>query len=366
MSSIHETFAPDSDFTPVGRKKSNYKSRSSQPFKPAVKSIDSNLAPVAKSIDSETVFVVKSIDSEPAPVAKSIDSQPVLVAKSIDSDNTAGTAATASSSRGPRKPPSGLFVNLGKEWKEFVRKLIPNKSAKTSDETVMNEISKVKTNPQVTNFEFKKIVCMIFHQALKTDRNSLVDKIINCWTRSGYNIVELIDSTYDGCKPMTQACWSGSIYCIQRLIAADLSGSVLYTVHPTKNETILDTLLLGKNYAITKEPDTALFAADRFDKCEKFIKAAMARHEASQKESESSVSNSSISLEIKESIDRIIEEADGSNDSIVNQLVLKLVDLYLEDQEKSAEYFGAVKIIVGAEVFNQIDSRLKDEGIEFN
>jgi hypothetical protein len=342
MHSVRESFASaESGFVTVSRKNNNNKAKfQSKPM------ADNNLVEKPKLIveTPSKVDIVENLS---------------VAASDIKSDD----ASTSSRPRGPRKPPSGIFVNLGPAWKKFVRDLIPNKSSKTKDETVMAEISKVKSNPNVTNFEFKKIVCMIFHQALKTDRNTLVDKIINCWTRSGYNIIELIDSTYDGCKPMTQACWSGSIYCIQRLVAADMSGSVLYTVHPTKNETILDTLMLGKNFAIQKDPDTALFVVDRFEKCESFIKAAMARQESS-KAAACDVEVQSICPEIKESIDGIIGGTDGSSASTVDQLTLKLIDLYLEDQEKSAEYFKAVKSIVNDEIFNQIDSRLKNEGLE--
>lgn len=366
MSSIHESFAQaESGFISVGRKKPYNKSKfqpqtQTQPLKP--------MAEIkVKSIETPTKVNVNVIENLPAP---KVESEASVEAESSPSDTKSDDAgSTTSKPRGPRKPPTGIFVNLGAEWKKFVRDLIPNKSSRTSDDTVMNKISTVKSNPSVSNFEFKKIVCMIFHQALKTDRNTLVDKIISCWTRSGYNIIELIDSTYDGCKPMTQACWSGSIYCIQRLVAADTSNSVLYTVHPTKNETILDTLLLGKNYAIQKEPETALFAADRFDKCEKFIRTSMQRHEAASKAS-ASASNPSdaptISPELKESIDEIVGTEGVSDAEIVEQLTLKLVDLFLEDQSKSCEYFAAVKATIGSEIFVQIDSRLKDEGIEIN
>ncbi len=341
MSSFQGSFAPvESGFVTVGRKKSNnFKSKIQ--LKPMAETPIKPIKPI------ETTETTSSVTVELPSDAKSEDN------------------SSSSRPRGPRRPPSGIFVNLGPEWKKFVRDLIPNKSSRTSDETVMNEISKVKSNSSVSNFEFKKIVCMIFHQALKTDRNTLVDKIIGCWSRSGYNIVELIDSTYDGCKPMTQACWSGSIYCIQRLTASDPSGSVLHTVHPTKNETILDTLLLGKNYAIQKDPANALFAADRFDKCEKFIRTSMERLEAS-KASASQSESSVISPELKESIDGIVEAADGSSTALIDQLTLKLVDLFLEDQTKSTEYFKAVKATVASDVFDQVDSRLKDEGIELN
>jgi len=356
MSSFHETFAPTgSEFITVGRKKSSNKSQFQK------------LKASADTVEKPKVNIIQNLTSDTDSTSHG------SLASAAASDTKSDDGSTSSRPRGPRRPPSGIFVNLGKEWKDFVRKLIPNKSSKTRDDTVISEISKVKSNQMVSPFDFKKIVCMIFHQALKTDRNTLVDTIINCWTRprywsaGGYNIIELIDSTYDGCKPMTQACWSGSIYCIQRLIAADTSGSVLYTVHPTKNETILDTLMLGKNYAIQKEPDTAIFADDRFKKCENFIRVAMARHESSNAADAAAESLdvvSQICPEIKKSIDGIIEAAGGSSASIIDQFTLKLVDLYLEDQTKSVEYFKAIKLTVEIEILNQIDTRLKDEGIE--
>jgi len=344
MSSFQESFAStESEFVTVRHKKSSKKSKF-QPLKPLA---DNTV---------EKPFKINIVENLPS---ESHSSKDVPIASAAAFDTRSDNASTSTRPRGPRRPPSGIFVNLESKWKKFVRDLIPNKSSRTSDKTVMEQISKVKTNPDVSYFEFKKIVCMIFHQALKTDRNTLVDEIIKYWNKNKYPIVELIDSTCDDCKPMTQACWSGSIYCIQRLISVDLSGAVLYTIHAKKNETILKTLEQGKLNAM-KNPDSALFTKDRFEKCEKFIREAIERLESSKKSASRDGEEEQISSEIKESIDGIIE----SSESIVDQLVLKLVDLYLEDQAKSSEYFKAVKTIVEADVFNQIDSRLKNEGIE--
>lgn len=287
-----------------------------------------------------------------------------IIKPSIDIIKPTDTAESAerSGKTGPRKPPSGIFVNLGKDWKDFVRKLVPNEQRGNSivrDNSILDEIAKLKRNPSVSNFEFKKIVCLIFHQAIKTDRHSLIESIIKQWNAAKYNIIELIDSTYDSCKPMTQACWSGSLFCIRTIISADPSGQILSTVHPTKGETILETLMAGKSYALKKDPTSALFIAERFDKCERFIRDA--QRGLAEKESDSNAKS-----EIDQSVREEIEDTKLLSSDLVSDLSLKLVDLYLSDQTVANKYFNAARVLVDKEIFEQININLQNEGFEFS
>jgi len=284
-------------------------------------------------------------------------------------ETTTGSGGTKSNKhREPRKPPTGIYVNLGPDWKKVVRGLVPNTLAggkAVRDETILDEIGKIKENPKVSNFEFKKIVCMFLHQAIKTDRHTLIERIIKQWNTAGYNMIELIDSTYDGCRPMTQACWSGSMFSIRTIVSADPTGQILSTVHPTKGETILQTLAAGKTYALEKDPQSALFIVDKFDKCERYIRDAMSAVERRAATAATSDSES----ECKSSYDpKIIDEIELiklANGDIVTELSLKLIELFVSDNKiDMSNYFGAIKTIVDKEIVGQIETNLTNEGID--
>jgi hypothetical protein len=270
--------------------------------------------------------------------------------------------------REPRKSPTGIYVNLGPEWKKLVRSFLPNRLAgekAVRDDTILDEIGKIKRNTQVSNFEFKKIVCMFLHQAIKTDRNTLIERIIKQWESARYNIIELIDSIYDGCRPMTQACWSGSILSIRLIVSADTTGQILSSVHPTKGETILETLAGGRIYAIKNDPASEIFIADKFDKCERYIHDAIAsfKRQAAVTEAEKSLGESKQSYDPK-----IIEEIDlikSTSSDIVSELSFKLAELFINDNKVAmSEYFGAINTLVDKEIVKQIETSLANEGID--
>jgi hypothetical protein len=206
---------------------------------------------------------------------------------------------------------------------------------------------------------------MFLHQAIKTDRHTLIERIIKLWNVAGYNMIELIDSIYDGCRPMTQACWSGSIFSIRTIVSADPTGQILSTVHPTKGETILETLAEGKQFALKKDPQSAVFIVDKFDKCKDYIRDAIlavetrAASAAADSECKSS-HNPKIIEEIK-----LIKLDNDNNNNIVTELSLKLIDLLAGENGQSAmsEYLGAIKTIMDKEIVKQIETNLTNEGI---
>lgn len=265
----------------------------------------------------------------------------------------------------------GIRVVLNKEnikWREFVRKLIPNKfteaavntTAKNSkpttlsDDTIFKEILKIRN--QVENYIFKMIVCMTFHQAIKTNRYTLISKIITFWKKSNYNIMELINSIYDECNPMTQACWCGSLECIKTIVAADPTNNILQTVHPIKGETLLQTLNSGKMFAVNKDRSYMIYITDRYNRCEVFITNSLARLKADQENVSESIN---IEPEIRSEIDEILLQS-----SPLSSLIDKIIGLYLSDIESAKNYFKAVQHLAPADLVLQITQQLADEDIE--
>jgi hypothetical protein len=233
----------------------------------------------------------------------------------------------------------------------------------------MKEIGNIEQNPGVSDWEFKKIVCMIFHQAIKTDRNTLIERIIKQWKAARFNMIELLDSTFDDCKPMTLACWSGSISCIKTIVSADPTGQILSTVHPTKGETILQTLAGGKNYALVQDPASAVFTSSKFDECKRFIDDAMLAVKA-RAEAEAESKSASVAEKVSTVFDPVltaeIEEIKSSGGDLVFELSLKLADLFASDQTAMSNTFGCIKALVDKGIVDQIELSLKNEGIDLD
>lgn len=372
MSSFQQPFALNTnvdDWTPVS-KKSNKKPVQT-PLKPVKMPIEPVKMP-SKPIETTTAQVesVQIPSNEELGVSSN---QAVDATKVIAGADDASVTSNSSRPNKPREPrkATGIYVNLGPEWKKFVRGLLPNNlvgGKAVRDETILDEIGKIKSKPEISNLEFKKIVCMIFHQAIKTDRHTLIERIIRQWSVAKYNMIELIDSTYDGCKPMTQACWSGSMFCIRTIISADPTGQILYTVHPTKGETILQTLAAGKSYALGKDPQSALFIADKFDKCERFIRDAMAAVKAKADAAASETATESVKLGGGSTLNPAnvaqIESIKSAGGNTVTEFSLKLVELFMSDQAAMGEYFDAIKSLVDKEIVDQIVTNLANEGID--
>jgi hypothetical protein len=355
MSSFKQSFAPESSIN-------DWVTVSTKPVKKFYGSVSKAISEKPSASGSE----------KPSASGSEKPSGPINIKHSDDA-----SASSTSRPRGPRKPPSGIVVNLSKDQKDFVRKLVPNKltgaksgsgikSSVVNDETIMKEIGNIK---HVSDWEFKKIVCMIFHQAIKTDRNTLIERIIKQWKAARYHMIELLDSTFDGCKPMTLACWSGSISCIKTIVSADPSGQILSTVHPTKGETILQTLARGKNYALDQDPASAVFTSSKFDECERFIRKAMLAVKA-RAEAEAESNSASVAEKVSTVFDPVliaeIEEIKSSGGDLVFELSLKLADLFASDKTAMSNTFGCIKALVDKGIVDQIELSLKNEGIDLD
>ena len=369
MSSFQESFAKtlnssiDDEWTPAPVK--NFKPKKQQPLKAAVFSAKPNLALIdnSKPIINDCEKNCSATSSLEVQNSQSMCSLSGL--QSSDKSCLSGLQPSgpakqtfSEGTRKPRGPPKGINVILDKEWKDWVRALVPNKGANKPDRLVMDEISKLKSKPDVTLYKFKQIVCMIFHQALKSNRNTLIQQIIKRWKDSKFDIIELIDSTCDRCKPIFQACWSGSLDCIQLIVASDQTDQILESVHPSKpDETILMTLTMGMNKAITDNPSNVEIFNRRYTECIEYIQTAIRRMEANKVTDETDIAIN-IPFDIRDEIENL-----KLSEGVVEQLCIKIVDLFLSDQSLATNYFNAVKTLVQTDVFNQIDQRLKDEGI---
>jgi hypothetical protein len=261
--------------------------------------------------------------------------------------------------------PTGIVAILDSKTKTIIRELLPNTGKNIADSKIIDMITNMKSDQTLKLFDFKKGVVMIVHQATKKDRASLIFKIFNMWKRYKFPMIELIDSVYDNCKPITQAVWNGSIDCIRTIVSADpdLSNTVLQTIN-SKGETLEQTLTLGKSYALSKDPSNAIFIEERFKECEKFISSALLtqkRHNEESLDIEVIVDCSSKKLDISSEIMSEIIQIQTSE----TELMLKIASVYGDDIELSHKYFLATKQSVDEDMFKRIEDTLKDEGIVF-
>jgi hypothetical protein len=170
--------------------------------------------------------------------------------------STANPASTPSAQKQYRAP-SGIIAKLDAATKDFIREVLPNSGKNIADTRIMDMIATMRSDPRLKLIDFKRRIVMICHQAIKKDRGALVVKIFEMWQRSKFPLIELVDSTYDNCKPITQAAWCGSIECIRIIVSSDPTNTVLDTIN-SKGETLQHTLTLGKSYALGKDPYNAV------------------------------------------------------------------------------------------------------------
>ena len=245
--------------------------------------------------------------------------------------------------------PKGINAILDSETKQIIREVLPNNGKNIADTKIIELISTMKNNNTLKLIDFKKRVVMIFNQAIKKDRGPGVNKIIDRWTRSKYPLIELLDSNYDSCKPITQAAWNGSIDCFRVIVTNDTTNIVLQTIN-SKGETLDRTLVLGKSYALSKDPSNAVFIEDRFNSCLQYFQSALITQKRHCK-------TSSISLEI------MTEIAEISNSE--TDIMLKIISVYGDDIELAQKYYLATKECVSEEIFKSIEDNLADNGITF-
>jgi hypothetical protein len=280
--------------------------------------------------------------------------------ESSSSDRSSDTNHSVRSQR----IPAGIVAILDTKAKAVIRELLPNTGKNIADSKIIEMMASMKNDRTLKLFDYKKRVVMILHQAIKKDRAPLISKIFDMWKRSKFPMIELIDSLYDNCKPITQAVWNGSIDCIRSIVSADieLSNTVLQTIN-SKGETLEQTLALGKSYALSKDPSSAIFIDERFKECKKYITSALAtqkRHDEETLDIEVIVDcNSKLDIS-NEIITEIMEIQTSEID-----LMLKIASVYGDDIELSRKYFLATKQSVDEDMFKRIEDTLKDEGIIF-
>jgi len=279
--------------------------------------------------------------------------------------NRSDTSSDTNNSVRSQRIPTGIVAILDSKAKSVIRELLPNTGKNIADSKIIEMMASMKSDRTLKLFDYKKRVVMILHQAIKKDRAPLISKIFDMWKRSKFPMIELIDSVYDNCKPITQAVWNGSIDCIRSIVSADteLSNTVLQTIN-SKGETLEQTLTLGKSYALSKDPSSAIFIEERFKQCKKYITSALVTQKRHDDES----------LDIEVTVDCSSEKLDISNEIITEimeiqtseiDLMLKIASVYGDDIELSRKYFLATKQSVDEDMFKRIEDTLKDEGIIF-
>jgi hypothetical protein len=265
--------------------------------------------------------------------------------------------------------PAGIVAILDAETKQIIREVLPNSGKNVADTKIMSMIATMKTNGMKL-IDFKKRIVMIFHQAIKKDRGPLVNKIIEMWNRSKFPLIELLDSTYDSCKPITQAAWCGSIDCFRVIVANDTTNTVLQTIN-SKGETLDRTLLLGKSYALSKDPSNAVFIEDRFNECNRYLTSSLEtqkRHAGDSKAGQESKPLSPEQIEIQ----AFLSELDVASAEM--DIMLKIISIYGDNAELAKNYYLQAKEYLITKMSNpedrdkiikSIDENLSDNGITF-
>jgi hypothetical protein len=265
--------------------------------------------------------------------------------------------------------PAGIVAILDAETKQIIREVLPNSGKNVADTKIMSMIATMKTNGMKL-IDFKKRIVMIFHQAIKKDRGPLVNKIIEMWNRSKFPLIELLDSTYDSCKPITQAAWCGSIDCFRVIVANDTTNTVLQTIN-SKGETLDRTLLLGKSYALSKDPSNAVFIEDRFNECNRYLTSSLEtqkRHAGDSKAGQESKPLSPEQIEIQ----AFLSELDVASAEM--DIMLKIISIYGDNAELAKNYYLQAKEYLVDKMSNpedrdkiikSIDENLSDNGITF-
>jgi len=275
--------------------------------------------------------------------------------------------------------PAGIVAILDAETKQIIREVLPNSGKNVADTKIMSMIATMKTNGMKL-IDFKKRVVMIFHQAIKKDRGPLVNKIIEMWNRSKFPLIELLDSTYDSCKPITQTAWCGSIDCFRVIVANDTTNTVLQTIN-SKGETLDRTLLLGKSYALSKDPSNAVFIEDRFNECNRYLASSLEtqkRHavgdsktgQESKPLSPEQIERDAMHISTFREIQAFLSELNVASAEM--DIMLKIISIYGDNAELAKNYYLQAKDYLVAkmatsanEIIKSIDENLSDNGITF-
>ena len=262
--------------------------------------------------------------------------------------------------------PKGIIViKIDKESKLQIRNLLPNDGVAQSDRNIFNFIHTLKS--KINSLDFKRRVIMIIYQAIKQDLGSLVELLINKWQEQyKYPIIEIIDSECDGCCLITQAAWSGSLISLKTIVS---NGGDLFHINK-KGETITDTIQKGKEFEVSKDTNGKKFIEQRFNSCFDYINQSIQRK-----------NNAAINILNQDTIipdviipdviipdviipDNNLEEILIIKSSSTDDLIIKIVEKYLEEQQIAKYYYDLIKLTVSQEIFDLINTSLIDEGID--
>lgn len=257
--------------------------------------------------------------------------------------------------------PKGIIVmKIDKESKIQIRTLLPNDGVAQSDRAIFNFIHNLKS--KMNAIDFKRRVIMIIYQAIKQDLGSLVELLINKWQEQyKYPIIEIMDSECDGCCLITQAAWSGSLISLKTIVS---NGGNLFHINK-KGETIIETIQKGKEHEISKDTNGKRFIEQRFNLCIDYISQSIQRK------------NNAANIVLKQDaiiLDAVIPDAVIPDDNLeeiliikslsTDDLIIKIVEKYLEAQQLGKNYYDLIKLTVSQEIFELINNSLIDEGID--
>ena len=207
------------------------------------------------------------------------------------------------------------------------------------------------------------------------------------WKQNKFPIIEIIDSTFDDCKPIFQASWCGSIGCLREIVACSTTEFNVLNTKNSKNESILECLTKGKDFALSKiAPIGYKSTRMRFEECEEYILQSSITFERQKQEScgtvlvedtnkynygdNSSLSSLSVDNVKKEekscvvtmsSFNNISSSTEGSRDEILD----KLLSLYFDNNELALEYFTKLKTLIPTKLLISIETELAESGIVF-
>jgi hypothetical protein len=280
--------------------------------------------------------------------------------------------------------PVGLIIKTNIEDRVIIRQLLPNEGKDVSDKFIFDFINKILISSNDNLIEKKRKIGMIFHQSIKRDRTNIINFIFELWKKKNFPTIELIDSIYDNCKPITQAGWCGSINCLRTIVSI---GGDVNNIN-NKNETLLDTINKGKEYYISKSPSMKQFIIHRFKECYNYIITVkeiinlQQNSESINSKESTEIIDSKISTEIIDS--KISTESITSTESIISidsveinlttdeinklnnmseyDMTMEIVNLYTTDIKTAKKYYDYIN---KKEYFDSINNILCDEGIIF-
>ena len=268
----------------------------------------------------------------------------------IHPNNSIESKSSSESMQGRRKlEKSDIFLSASE--KNDCREIIPNNSEKkVNNELVKSKLREVYGNRKLVPRKKKEFFIFLFNQALKNDRNIIIETIIELWEKyfpdsnSHNNILQLIESICDKYTPLQQATWNGSKRCIQILIS---KGANLDSINH-KGESIDVMLLNGKIYSISKDPGLREFIANRYDECKEYIDS-IRRMRASKDEKISGEVEIDIPSNIMSEIRLISEELEEIIDKILSN-----------EKDIGLLYYRAAESILNPELLSELQTILRD------